>query len=387
MISELSAWQMKRMQKAEEFTGKQELELMQLEEPFSMEICPEFFAISHRLLISVLSGPHQQRQDKTDSCSQKREGEEDNDVAANGNDGENDSGGESFQDLYDDLASSFGHFRADVEKKEQSDSVWGYSHGGYAGHLKFSPEGLCVAVLEIVTSNLRRLVLSKIDPIEIGITPAHAHNENDLLSAPPALNPTVSLLEQLISLGTKRSDAFFPVSLKAAAAMDVGTEVFHPSAHQRTKALALRMGKGATLEVQVRWPVQERDQEDPRYERLILMLQLECIKLGIRQAVRGTWYFFMHLVAEVPSIRTTEEVLTQHFAPCIQNAGFSSWQMTAGAQELSIKLQRHLHWNRVEKMLQDSGAGWIRVYPADVASYDDVLADVEKFLAKHATYG
>ncbi|CAI5732862.1 unnamed protein product [Peronospora destructor] len=386
MISELSAWQMKRMQKAEEFTGKQELELMQLEEPFAMEICPEFFAISHRLLISVLSGLHQQRQDKTDSRTQK--GGEDDDVAVNANDDGNDNDGESFQDLYDGLASSFGHFRADVEKQEgQNDSLPRHSRGGYTGHSKFSPEGLCVAVLEIVTSNLRRLVLSKIDPIEIGITPAQAHNENDLLSAPPALNPTVSLLEQLISLGTKRSDALFPVSLKAAAAMEVGTETFYPSAHQRTKVLASRMGKGATLEVQVRWPVQERGQEDPRYERLMLMLQFECIKLGIRQAVRGTWYFFMHLVVEVPSVRATEEVLTQHFAPCIQRAGFSSWQVTAGAQELSIKLQRHLHWNRVEKMLQDSGAGWIRVYPADVASYDEVLADVEGFLAEHATYG
>ncbi|CAI5736154.1 unnamed protein product [Peronospora farinosa] len=387
MISELSAWQMKRMQKAEEYTGKHKLELMQLEEPFSMEICPELFAISHRLLISVLSGPHQQRQNKTDSCTQNGD-EEDDDAAVSGNDGGNDSVGESFQDLYNDLALSFGHYRADVEKQEErSDSLPGHSHGGYTDHSKFSPEGLCVAVLEIVTSNLRRLVLSKIDPIEIGITPAQAHNENDLLSAPPALNPTVSLLEQLISLGTKRTDAFFPVSLKAAAAMEVGTEAFHPSVHQRTKVLASRMGKGATLEVQVRWPVQERDQEDPRYERLILMLQLECIKLGIRQAVRGTWYFFMHLVVEVPSAHATEEVLTQHFAPCIQRAGFSSWQVTAGAQELSIKLQRHLHWNRVEKMLQDSGAGWIRVYPADVASYDEVLADVEGFLAEHGTYG
>ena len=77
MISELSAWQMKRMQKAEEFAGKQELELMQLEEPFSMEICPDFFAISHRLLISVLarwlSGPHQQRQNKVDTGPIKEE--------------------------------------------------------------------------------------------------------------------------------------------------------------------------------------------------------------------------------------------------------------------------------------------------------------------------
>jgi hypothetical protein len=196
----------------------------------------------------------------------------------------------------------------------------------------------------------------------------------------------VSSLEQLISLGTKRSDPFFPVSLKAAAAMEVGTEAFYPSAHQRTKVLASRMGKGATLEVQVRWPVQERDQEDPRYERLLLMLQFECIKLGIQHAIRGSWHFFMHLVVEVPSDRNTEEVLTQHFAPCIQRAGFSSWQVAAGAQELAINLQRHLHWNRVEKMSQDSGAGWIRVYPGDVAAYDEVLTDVEVFLAEHGKY-
>ncbi|CAH0476328.1 unnamed protein product [Peronospora belbahrii] len=348
IISALSAWQMKRMQKAEEFIGKRELELMQLEEPFSIEICPEFFAISHRLLISVLdrwlSDPCQQQQDTTDTYFKNG----DDDVSVGGIQGRKDSSRESFRDLYDALTSSFEHYRADVEKQ-----------GG----------------------------TKRIDPIEIGITPAHVQSENDILSAPPALNPTVSLLEQLISLGTKRSDAFFPVSLKAAAAMEVGTEAFYPSAHQRTKVLASRMGKGATLEVQVRWPVQERDQEDPRYERLIVMIQLECIKLGIRHAIRGTWCFFIHLVVEVPSVRNTEEVLTQHFAPCIQRAGFSSWQVAAGAQELSINLQRHLDWNRVEKMSQDSGSGWIRVYPADVASYDEVLANIEEFLAEHATNG
>ncbi|KAG1683869.1 hypothetical protein DVH05_012724 [Phytophthora capsici] len=94
----------------------------------------------------------------------------------------------------------------------------------------------------------------------------------------------------------------------------------------------------------------------------------------------------MHLVVEVPSDRDTEEVLTRHFAPCIQRAGFSSWQVAAGAQELAINLQRHLHWNRVEKMSQDSGAGWIRVYPADVAVYDEVLTDVEGFLTEHGKY-
>ncbi|KAG3118476.1 hypothetical protein PI124_g3504 [Phytophthora idaei] len=369
MLSELSAWQMKRMQKAEELTGKRELELMQLEEPFSMEICPDFFAISHRLLGSILSRWLPGVQERV-----KIEGKGSNNATY------------GTQDVYDALASSFVHFRADAELQGAQngvDSPMELANGGNSDHSKFSPDGLCVAVLEIITSNLRRLVLSRIDPVEIGISPASVCSEDDLPSAPPALNPTVASLEQLIALGTKRSDAFFSVSLKAAAAMEVGTEAFYPSSHQRTKVLASRMGKGATLEVQVRWPVQERDQEDPRYERLILMLQMECIKLGIRHAIRGSWYFFLHLVVEVPSTRDTEEVLTQHFAPCIQRAGFSSWQVAAGAQELSINLQRHLHWNRVEKMSQDSGAGWIRVYPADVAAYDEVLADVEGFLAEH----
>lgn len=237
--------------------------------------------------------------------------------------------------------------------------------------------------MQTITSNIRRLVLSRVDPSDIGIEPVSVHNGGNFLSAPPALEPLVSSLEQLISLGAKRSDEFFAVSLKAAAAVEVGMEAFYPSAQQRTKLLTSRMGKGATLEVQVRWPVQERDQEDPRYERLILMLQFECIKMGLKHAIRGSWYFFMHLIVEVPIAEKTESILTDHFAKCIQQAGFSSWQVVAGAQEISINLQRHLHWNRIEKMSHDSGAGWIRVYPRDVALFEDVLADVEHFLSNH----
>uniref|UniRef100_M4B976 Uncharacterized protein n=1 Tax=Hyaloperonospora arabidopsidis (strain Emoy2) TaxID=559515 RepID=M4B976_HYAAE len=373
-----------RRSQAEESTGEQEFDPMQLEEPYSMEVCPELFAISHRLLTGVLarwlSIP---QQEQVSACSKKQVGVENDEGVANENDGED----YNFQDLYDALASSFGRFRVVLENQgSQSgiDSSRGEVNRVCSDNSKFSPDRLCVAVLEIITTNLRRLVLSRINPIEIGITPSLLHNGDDCLSAPPALNPIMALLEQLISLGTKRSDAFFPVSLKAAVAMEVGTDAFHPSAHQRTKVLALCMGKGATLEVQVRWPVRERDQEDPRYERLILMLQLECIKLRFRHAVRGSWHFFMHLVIDMPSVQDTGNVLTQHFASCIQRAGFSSWQVAAGAQELPINLQRHLHWNRVENMSQHSGAGWIRVYPAGVAAYDEVLAVVDEYLAKHA---
>ncbi|KAL7689593.1 putative Galactose-binding-like domain superfamily [Plasmopara halstedii] len=372
MLSEVSTWQMKQMQRAEEFTGKEELKLMQLEEPFSIEICSDFFAISHRLIVNILSR-WLTRMEKHLSNSDLDEGE---------NKG-SDTNYFGRLDLYNALESSFNQFLTDAGPLEYLSGIDVSLKEKLASHPKFSPDGLCVAMLDVITSNLRRLVLSKVDPLEIGIQPALVNSKDDVLSVPLDFYPIVLSLEQLIALGAKRSDTFFNVSLKAAAAMEAGTEVFYPSADQRTKVLTSRMGMGATLEVQVRWPVQERDQEDPRYERLILMLQIECIKLSMRNSIRGNWCFFMHLLVEIPSTRSTEEFLTQHFAPCIQRAGFLSWQVAAGAQELSINLQRHLHWNRVEKMSQDSGDGWIRVYPADVATYDEVVTDVEEFLAKH----
>uniref|UniRef100_K3WJU3 F5/8 type C domain-containing protein n=1 Tax=Globisporangium ultimum (strain ATCC 200006 / CBS 805.95 / DAOM BR144) TaxID=431595 RepID=K3WJU3_GLOUD len=376
--------QMKRMQRTEELTGKKEDDMMQLEEPFSLEVCPEFFDLSHRILSYLLS-PWLSSGDSVRSQEFHYNPEFSEEEKESENDSKSMKSAESPMgfNLYKLLNNSFAEFRATVaeEKKKSANTL--YRMPSTQLELLFSPDGMCVALLQTITSNIRRLVLSRVDPSDIGIEPASIHNGDNFLSAPPALEPMVSTLEQLISLGAKRNDRFFAVSLKAAAAVEVGMEAFYPSAQQRTKLLTSRMGRGAILEVQVRWPVQERDQEDPRYERLILMLQFECIKRGLKHAIRGSWYFFMHLIVEVPASEQTQSVLTEHFATCIQQAGFSSWQVVAGAQEISINLQRHLHWDRVEKMSHDSGAGWIRVYPRDVALFEDVLADVEHFLLDH----
>ena len=225
-------------------------------------------------------------------------------------------------------------------------------------------------------------MLSHVDPAEVGLKSTQISMEADV--APSTRSDAIAMtLEQLIALGTKRSDQYFAISLKAAAAIDVGMEVFYPSPYHRTRLLTSRMGKGATLEVQVRWPVQDRDQEDPRFERFLLALQLECGKHGLTHAIRGSWQFYLHLVVQLSPTQNTRQVLECQFASCIQRAGFSSWQVAAGAQEISISLQRHLHWDRMQKMSQDSGAAWIRVYPSDVATYDEVLSDVESFVCHH----
>jgi hypothetical protein len=348
MLSEITAWQMKRMQKAEEYVGKKEEELLfQLEEPFSIEVRPKFFDLSHQLLVQVLS--------KWLHPSTT--------VANNSN------------TLYDQIEASCWDMEMQIVEEHSSSS-------SQQPLQIFSPNTACVALLQVITCNIRRLVLSSVDPAEIGILPSSIALEASSYSSsgPAALEPMVSSLEQLIGLGAKRSDPFFSISLQAAAAVEVGMEAFYPSFEQRTQLLTSRMGKGSTLEIQVRWPVQEKDQEDPRYERLMLMLQLECIKRGMQHALRGAWHSFMHLIIQVPPSLETAQVLKETFACCIQQAGFSSWQVVAGAQELSINLQRHLHWNRKEKMLQESGAGWIRVYPSDVATFDEVLLDVDHFV-------
>lgn len=143
------------------------------------------------------------------------------------------------------------------------------------------------------------------DPAEVGFKCTQLSAEDDMALS-TRRNAITKTLEQLISLGTKRSDQYFDISLQAAAAIDVGMEVFYPLPYHRTRLLTSRMGNGATLEVQVRWPVQDRDQEDPRFERFLLAMQLECVKLGLAHAIRGSWQFYVHLVTSSHQLKTRD---------------------------------------------------------------------------------
>ncbi|RHY01826.1 hypothetical protein DYB25_002433 [Aphanomyces astaci] len=337
---------MQRMQRPEEFVGRrQEDELSRLEDPFSIQVSSELFELGYTLLTDLLApwlNPSQPTH-LHDALA----------AAAT----------QLTQSLAQTSPPAFIlHAAADTRPNASQPSV--VEH-------RFTPNAMGLAVLQIVTSNVRRLVLSHVDPAEVGLQ----DGQDQLIQA----------LEHLIPLGTKRTDPLFSLSLQAAAAIEVGMEAFYPSSQQRTDMLTTRMGHGATLEFQLRWPVQEREQEDPRYERLILVLQLACIKEGFEHALRGTWGVCLHLVVGLPSTQSTADVLTQCIAESIQQAGFAGWKVAAGAQEVSITLQRHLHWNRVEKMGHDSGSGWIRVYPQAVATYDDVLVEVNAFVGQHAS--
>ena len=85
---------------------------------------------------------------------------------------------------------------------------------------------------QVITANLRRLVLSHVNPVDVGINPAPLHAETgDALASPPELSPLLDALESLILTGSKEKNELFPLSLQAAAAVEVGLVALYPSSH------------------------------------------------------------------------------------------------------------------------------------------------------------
>lgn len=150
MVSELSAWQMKRMQRAEEFAGKREDDLMQLEEPFSLEVRPEFFYLSHRILSCVLS-PWLSTSEKTQSQTfglspeaDEEEKESENDPASR-----KPAGNLLSINLYNLLKSSFAEFGARIAEEKNKSAGALYRILFTQLEQLFSPDGMCVALLQV----------------------------------------------------------------------------------------------------------------------------------------------------------------------------------------------------------------------------------------------
>lgn len=98
--------------------------------------------------------------------------------------------------------------------------------------------------------NLRRLVLSQVNPIEVGIYPIIStevdklgHDDDTKVKRTPEDNndhatfeSLLSTLEAIIMAGVKPTDTLYPLSLQAAAAIEVGMEALYPSAEVRRRS-------------------------------------------------------------------------------------------------------------------------------------------------------
>lgn len=181
ILSELSVWQMQRMQKIDGIAENKgvDQESFPLEEAYSIQVCVDLFTVCQTLLRTVVS--------------------------------ESPEGSENYMRL----------------KKE----AMALSEDAIDCGLSFSPETMGLSVLQIITANLRRLVLSRVNPQDVGINPVPTTTvDPDALASSQELSPMLDTLETLISTGAKQTDKLFPLSLQAAAAVEVGMEALYPSA-------------------------------------------------------------------------------------------------------------------------------------------------------------
>lgn len=144
LLSELSAWHLKRMQKADEYTGKQEEENTRMEEPFAIELCPQFFDLSHRLLSQVLAPwltlkaryggefdeDEEEKMDELQQQLQQKQPEAGN------------------VDMYSMLKTSFSELEAAVLRNDGPESIESQSQSSPTTEY-FSPDDMCVAILQV----------------------------------------------------------------------------------------------------------------------------------------------------------------------------------------------------------------------------------------------
>ena len=150
-----------------------------------------------------------------------------------------------------------------------------------------------------------------------------------------------------------------------------------------------------------------------KFERAVLQLQLDAKRRGWRTKVHGRWPALLYLVMDIPS--GTVAYLDKGFGETLFQAGIDDWSFPDGlpTPELRVKvrgagesapvLHRHhlttcctgvwdtrqveriASWSRVKRLATETTVGVARVYPAGVASFDDVCASIESFLPRHSS--
>ena len=82
------------------------------------------------------------------------------------------------------------------------------------------------------------------------------------------------------------------------------------------------------------------DETDVRFERALLLLQVEAEALGWANKLDGEWGSYNQLVVELPAGAqgSVVEFLDSGFAKVMKKAGFNGWSFPSGCVEPKIKL-------------------------------------------------
>jgi hypothetical protein len=136
------------------------------------------------------------------------------------------------------------------------------------------------------------------------------------------------------------------------------------------------------LEIQVKWPViRYKTENDARYERLLMLLQLLCQEHNYRYEFLGAYVRLAYVVIEVPENEDIVSVLRHDFSSCFAQAGFDTWTFPDGETSVPIYSEDSgTNWNRDEDLAHSPGNGYVRMYNRNSASYSDVLRSVRGYV-------
>lgn len=244
------------------------------------------------------------------------------------------------------------------------------------------------------------------------------------------------------------------VQSAAADAIDAGLAVLYPSQSERRQLLAGLIARGGTVEVQFRFPAtrsdgagaaalaaadkgdkdkkdekdkgkkdekkgdkkEDKDKEkeakereealkrklsrDPRPDRALILLQLECQRAGLPCHVYGSWGHYMHVVirlgnggaagaaagagaAAAPSPAAVD-FLDAGFARVFARAGLGRWTIPTGCADpaIPLKITRVADFGAPDRLFAE-GIGLVRIFPRAAGSFASIDAGVR---AQVATY-
>lgn len=267
-------------------------------------------------------------------------------------------------------------------------------------------------LLQLLRLNLTRLTGSGIAPVALGITlyvgvrAAGVVLVHELTAtrccrdAGGDQQRTLAGIHKLLNEITHEDSAYpAEVQVTAATAVDAGLTLFYPSAEERRALLTSLVSAGGVVEVQFKFPTLrplapgetaalDEDRGDLRFERVLLMLQVECEAMGWKCQLEGAWGAFSHLIIDIPhhDPRAATEFLDSGFARIFKKAGFPEWTFPTGCADpnISLVIQRFMDFKLRERAFAEDGIGFVRLYPCHAGSFDDVTAGVRKFLDAYA---
>jgi len=242
--------------------------------------------------------------------------------------------------------------------------------------------GMTVDALKMLEANLSWLLISKIDPEEVGVS---------MKSKEETLSNTLRMLEELIQ--NKQQDIDKAIVQQATQVWDAGLELFFPTREARESLAKSASEDGVVVEMQFQFPTQlEKDEDsnefdsgdgtDVRFERLMLMLRLECTKNGWKHELIGKYHFFVYLVMSIPK-EYASQFLSVQLDRITKLAGFKyGWEFPVGIRNppVKLKIERYLGFDRGERLRSEYSVGCVRLYSRSVGTFKEVCDRVSTFV-------